>query len=205
MEITEVRIFPRESEDRKLKAYATITIDNSFVVRNVKVIEGNKGLFVAMPSRKLRDACPKCRYKNAIRSKYCNQCGTSLPQVERKEDETGRQSGHRDMAHPITPECREYIQNLVLDAYNNEIKSHGSGGSGAGRPPRREESKREEPRREEPKREEPKREEPKREELKREEPGREEPKKESNFVQPEAPSPDPITPADDEFEGDLEL
>jgi stage V sporulation protein G len=42
MEISEVRIFPRESEDRKLKAYATITIDNAFVVRNVKVIEGNK-------------------------------------------------------------------------------------------------------------------------------------------------------------------
>ena len=71
MNITEVRIFPRESEDRKLKAYATITIDTAFVVRNVKVIEGNKGLFVAMPSRKLRDACPKCNYKNAIRSKFC--------------------------------------------------------------------------------------------------------------------------------------
>ena len=48
MEITEVRIFLREGADKKLKAYATITIDNAFVVRNVKVIEGNKGLFVAM-------------------------------------------------------------------------------------------------------------------------------------------------------------
>ena len=128
MEITEVRIFPRESEDRKLKAYATITIDNAFVVRNVKVIEGNKGLFVAMPSRKLRDACPKCNYKNAVRSKFCNQCGSALPQGERKienshNDEGTRQSGHRDIAHPITPECREYIQGKVLDAYNNELKN----------------------------------------------------------------------------------
>ncbi len=126
MEITEVRIFPRESEDRKLKAYATITIDDAFVVRNVKVIEGNKGLFVAMPSRKLREACPKCNHKNAIRSKYCNQCGTSLPQTERKEDvhdDAKRQSGHRDIAHPITSECREYIQGKVLDAYNKEISS----------------------------------------------------------------------------------
>ena len=126
MEITEVRIFPRESEDRKLRAYATITIDNAFVVRNVKVIEGNKGLFVAMPSRKLREACPKCRYKNAIRSKFCNQCGGSLPQVERKVEigETSkRQSGHRDIAHPITPECREYIQKKVLDAYGTESKN----------------------------------------------------------------------------------
>ncbi len=113
MEITEVRIFLRESEDRKLKAYATITIDNAFVVRNVKVIEGNKGLFVAMPSRKLRDACPKCNYKNAIRSRFCNQCGASLPQFEKREEggeDTRRQSGHRDIAHPITPQCREYTQ-----------------------------------------------------------------------------------------------
>ncbi|MBN1871387.1 MAG: septation protein SpoVG family protein [Candidatus Omnitrophica bacterium] len=131
MEITEVRIFPRESEDRKLKAYATITIDNSFVVRNVKVIEGNKGLFVAMPSRKLREACPKCRYKNPIRSKYCNQCGSSLPQQERRFEDTkdSRQSGHRDIAHPITPECREYIQGKVLDAYQEEIKKSGKPGA----------------------------------------------------------------------------
>jgi len=128
MEITEVRIFPRESRDRKLKAYATITMDNAFVVRNVKVIEGNKGLFVAMPSRKLRDACPKCGHKNAMRSKYCNQCGVALPQVDREAeagDDSRRQSGHRDIAHPITPECREYIQKKVLKAYEEETKGKG--------------------------------------------------------------------------------
>ena len=53
MEITEVRIFP-VNED-KLKAYCTITIDESFVVRDLKIIEGNSRLFVAMPSRKMRD------------------------------------------------------------------------------------------------------------------------------------------------------
>lgn len=134
MEITEVRIFPRESEDRKLKAYATITIDNAFVVRNVKVIEGNKGLFVAMPSRKLREACPKCRHKNAIRSRFCNQCGASLPQMERREDDPNRQSGHRDVAHPITPECREYIQKKVLTAYENELKNPSPDNYGSDRP-----------------------------------------------------------------------
>jgi stage V sporulation protein G len=53
MEITEVRVFP-VNED-KLKAYATITFDNCFVVRNLKVIDGNSGLFVAMPSKKRKD------------------------------------------------------------------------------------------------------------------------------------------------------
>lgn len=141
MEITEVKIFPRESEDRKLKAYATITIDDAFVVRNVKVIEGNKGLFVAMPSRKLRESCPKCRFKNAIRSKFCNQCGSPLPQVERNPQgfkDSPRQSGHRDIAHPITPECREYIQKKVLDAYNNEIKHVGTSGDAYTAKPKKE-------------------------------------------------------------------
>ena len=53
MEITEVRVFP-VNED-KLKAYATITFDDCFVVRDLKVINGNNGLFVAMPSKKRKD------------------------------------------------------------------------------------------------------------------------------------------------------
>src|ERR1035437_7211247 len=58
MEITEVKVFPRgagASEDQKLKAYASITFDSSFVVRGLKVIDGKNGLFVVMPSRKLSD------------------------------------------------------------------------------------------------------------------------------------------------------
>ncbi len=53
MEITEVNIFP--VADKMLKAYATITIDDCFVVRDLKVIEGRKGIFVAMPSRRRSD------------------------------------------------------------------------------------------------------------------------------------------------------
>jgi stage V sporulation protein G len=53
MEVTEVKIFPVQ-EDR-LKAYATIIFDHCFVVRDLKVISGNNGLFVAMPSKKRKD------------------------------------------------------------------------------------------------------------------------------------------------------
>ncbi len=53
MEITEVKVFPVNEE--RLKAYVTITIDNCFVVRDLKVINGNNGLFVAMPSKKRKD------------------------------------------------------------------------------------------------------------------------------------------------------
>ena len=53
MKITEVKIFP-VNEDR-LKAYVTITLENCFVVRDLKVIKGPGGLFVAMPSKKRKD------------------------------------------------------------------------------------------------------------------------------------------------------
>jgi stage V sporulation protein G len=53
MEVTEVKIFPVQEE--RLKAYATITFDHCFVIRDLKVISGNNGLFVAMPSKKRKD------------------------------------------------------------------------------------------------------------------------------------------------------
>ena len=53
MKITEVKVFP-VNEDR-LKAYVTITLENCFVVRDLKIIKGNEGLFVAMPSKKRKD------------------------------------------------------------------------------------------------------------------------------------------------------
>jgi len=52
MNITDVRVRPVEKEDSKMKAVASITIDGEFVVHDIKVIESEKGLFIAMPSKK---------------------------------------------------------------------------------------------------------------------------------------------------------
>ena len=57
MEITEIRIHLR-TEDR-LKAFATVTFDGAFVVHNMKVVKGTKGLIVCMPSRKIKDGSYK--------------------------------------------------------------------------------------------------------------------------------------------------
>ncbi|TRZ52869.1 MAG: zinc-ribbon domain-containing protein [Dehalococcoidia bacterium] len=150
MEITEVRIFLRDNPTTKLRAYATITFDNAFVVRNIKVIEGNKGLFIAMPSRRIEEPCPKCGAKNSLRSKYCNQCGSQLPAREMgitgegagpisSEQKPTRRPEHRDIAHPINMETRQYIQKRILEAYEAEkvkgpeeaaSESKGSGGFG---------------------------------------------------------------------------
>lgn len=60
MKITEIRIRLIPNGESKLKAVATITIDECFVVHDIKVLEGNQGLFVSMPSRKT----PEGEYKD---------------------------------------------------------------------------------------------------------------------------------------------
>ncbi len=53
MNITDIKIFIRDNN--QLKAFANIVIDDAFIVRNIKLIEGKNGLFVAMPSRKMKN------------------------------------------------------------------------------------------------------------------------------------------------------
>jgi stage V sporulation protein G len=95
LRITEVRVSLRD--DAKLKAFASITLEDCFVIRGLKVIEGNNSrMFVAMPSRKRPD---------------------------------GR---HQDLAHPITKEMRQAIEDVIIRTYN-EVKAE-DGQRGA-RPP----------------------------------------------------------------------
>ena len=81
MKITEVRVFPQTDKENKLCAFAHITFDHCFVVRGLKVLQGSKGLFVAMPSRKIKSG------------------------------------DYQDVAHPVTPEFKDYIEQEVLKAY----------------------------------------------------------------------------------------
>jgi len=81
VEITDIRI-RKVPDDGKLKAYVTVTFDDCFVVHNVKIIKGNTGIFIAMPSRKTK---------------------------------TGE---YKDVAHPIHPEFRAKLQDMLLEKYN---------------------------------------------------------------------------------------
>ncbi len=123
MEITEVKINLKEAANNKLKAFATVTFDDAFVVRDIKIISGKKGLFVAMPSAKVMANCPSCGRKNPIRSKFCGECGTKLPTRQRVADPELRREEHRDIAHPIKPECRDYIEGKVMEAYHEKLGS----------------------------------------------------------------------------------
>ena len=54
MKVTEVRVHPVNDND-KLKAFASIALDDAFMIRDLRIISGNNGLFVAMPSKKKKD------------------------------------------------------------------------------------------------------------------------------------------------------
>ena len=120
MVITEVRIKLMEDNNERLQAFCSVTFDDAFVVRDLKIIEGTKGSFVAMPSRKLTDRCPQCGCKNHLRARYCNQCGHKQNEDRATRDQDGRAKLHADIAHPINSACREVIQSAVLRSYQEE-------------------------------------------------------------------------------------
>lgn len=122
MEITEVRIKLMDEPGERLKAFCSITFDNCFVVRDLKIIEGSNGPFVAMPSRKLTIHCSRCGMKNHLRSQYCNQCGSAVSGERMPLDADGRAKLYADIAHPINSVCREMIQEGVIRQYKEELK-----------------------------------------------------------------------------------
>jgi stage V sporulation protein G len=120
VEITEVRVKLMDEPGDRLQAFCSITFDDAFVVRDLKIIEGGSGPFVAMPSRKLTAHCPQCGCKNHLRAGYCNQCGARLREQQALKDEDGRAKLYADIAHPINCGCREMIQERVIAAFEDE-------------------------------------------------------------------------------------
>ena len=100
MQISEVRVKLIENKDDRLKAFCSVTMDNEFVVRDIKIIEGTNGYFVAMPSRKMSDHCEKCGGKNHLRAKYCNNCGAALPEDRVRKDMKGQNEAARGYSTP---------------------------------------------------------------------------------------------------------
>jgi len=122
MEITEVRIKLMEESEDRLRGFCSITFDHCFVVRDLKIIQGNSGPFVAMPSRKLTGNCKKCGTKNHLRANYCNNCGEKLVNQQILYDSTGRAKLYADIAHPVNARCREMIQRRIVEELNREIE-----------------------------------------------------------------------------------
>lgn len=126
MHLTEVRINLCGQRGSRLKAFCSLTFDDTFVIRDVKLIDGNDGLFLAMPSRKISDHCPECREKNHLRARFCNHCGCRLNEDRHLQHRSGngqsRLKLHADIAHPINAECRAEIEDRVLQEYRSEVE-----------------------------------------------------------------------------------
>lgn len=121
MEITEIRIKLMSDPNDRLQAFCSITFDGCFVIRDLKIIQGTKGSFVAMPSRKLTDRCPRCSAKNHLRARFCSDCGTRLLEERAAKADDGRAKLYADIAHPINSDCRDMIQRKVIEAYAVEL------------------------------------------------------------------------------------
>ena len=88
MQITDVRVRRIEKEG-KMKAIVSITLDNEFVVHDIKVIEGEKGLFIAMPSRKAADG----EYRDIAHQRHDSECHSC--QIRGDSSGTGRAGENR--------------------------------------------------------------------------------------------------------------
>jgi stage V sporulation protein G len=121
MTITEITVDLADAgSPRSCLAFCSVTFDGAFAVHDIKVIQRADGsVLVAMPSRELSDRCPGCRHKCPMRSRYCMTCGRPVSFTPRVRGD-GRTPGYADIAHPITPKCREAIHAAVVAAYSDE-------------------------------------------------------------------------------------
>ena len=109
MKLTEIRISLCGTPGSRLRAFCSLTFDQTFVVRDIKLIERNDTIFLAMPSRKLTDHCNRCGDKNHLRARYCNNCGARLNENRHAPHHNpgARLKLYADVAHPINAACRE--------------------------------------------------------------------------------------------------
>jgi stage V sporulation protein G len=123
LDITEIRVKLVENRRERLLAFCTVTFHHEFVIRDVKIIDGARGPFVAMPSRKVMDRCQGCGSKNHLRAAYCNDCGIELDPDRAPADSRGRPRLHVDVAHPINQQCRSSLEERIVAAYRAEQES----------------------------------------------------------------------------------
>ena len=118
VEITEIRIKLLEKSQSRLRAFCSVIFDACFVVRDVKIIKGDNGPFVAMPSKKMTANCVKCGSKNFVCARFCSYCGVRNPTTDINVRKPFKQ--YSDIAHPVNPAFRNMIQERIILEYTKE-------------------------------------------------------------------------------------
>lgn len=123
MKITDVKVTLANRNYEHLLGFASVVFDDCFVVRDLKVIAGRGGPFVAMPSRRMTDKCHECGNKNHYQAWFCHWCGTRLDGRRAPVDDAGKHTLYQDVCHPITQDMRQYINEVVVEEYQRAIES----------------------------------------------------------------------------------
>lgn len=126
IKVTDVRVKLASWNSEKLVGYCSITLNNAVVVKDLKIIQGEDALFIAMPSRKIADKCRRCGCKNHLRARFCNDCGEKLRPNRASLDDRGKAKLHFDLVHPINSDVRDTIQRAVVEAYHAELARSGA-------------------------------------------------------------------------------
>jgi signal transduction histidine kinase/DNA-binding cell septation regulator SpoVG/ActR/RegA family two-component response regulator len=118
MVITDIQITLVPNPGRLL-AFANIIIEHCFLIKDIKIIQGSKFIFISMPSRKVLDHCMVCGAKNHLLAKFCNECGTRLSRES--AEKPVKLKLHSDIAHPLNAQCRQEFQKIIIKAFQEEV------------------------------------------------------------------------------------
>lgn len=120
MKITEISVVVADDHIQKrdgVLAFAKIIFDNTFCVRDIKVMHHTGCIFLGMPARKKTQPCPGpgCRSKVFFSDSFCSSCGHKLS-LSRPEKPYG------DVAYPITSQFRRYLEERIMEVYNGQVE-----------------------------------------------------------------------------------
>lgn len=110
--ISEVRVAVNsDPRNDTLLGFATVTIDDSFVIRDVKIISARDGrVFVSFPTRRIGERCPACGFKNCATAKFCSDCGARQPCP-------ADFPRFIDVIFPTSTTCRHLFTDKILSEY----------------------------------------------------------------------------------------
>ncbi len=114
MEITKINVKLVSKEKSRLKAYVSVVLDGCLEIRNIRIIQGKKDLFVVMPNKENFRTCPFCGSKTSWKDQYCKSCGKEIsviiPSVKFK-----------DIVRPLTSDFAKYFTDAILTEYKKVI------------------------------------------------------------------------------------
>lgn len=119
IDITEVNI--KHINGSRLLAFIRIVLSGCFVIDGMRIIQTADGKrFIEMPQRELTDKCPRCGKQNSYLNTFCTKCSLALTSEPPQRQNDGKPLVYVDFCHPITSECREYIEKTVFDVFDAE-------------------------------------------------------------------------------------